>query len=387
MNHFLFFIIAMTLLPWLFGSYAIFGFNITGWSWVLTATLSSLLLLKSIKFIAFPLTIWLPWLCFLSLYWFLGRENPYALQSFLQMVSPFAVCIAASTFRPTNQQLENIVFWITRLAWIAWILLLIRMPMIFFGILPVHGFMAAEMIGLLLLGACYASFYACGSKRHLLHYCAMVLITLISLTRGPIIAISSCLPLTIAPLGIRKRLILSCFLIVFALLIFNTERMQQRMFYSGSGEITDLRYDNPNLRTTGRISFYDILWTGFQNSPILGNGFNSYRSTFAKLGMADTLPHNDWLKLMHDIGIVGAGLYLLTMIIQTLHLFRIARFSNGVQQMLAYGAASAFVPYALIMMTDNVILYVQYFGNLHFALIGIIYGAIRAEWEEYNYYA
>jgi hypothetical protein len=48
-------------------------------------------------------------------------------------------------------------------------------------------------------------------------------------------------------------------------------------------------------------------------------------------------------------------------------------------QMLAYGAATAFVPYAIIMLTDNIILYVQFFGNLHFALIGIIYGALQRE--------
>jgi hypothetical protein len=47
--------------------------------------------------------------------------------------------------------------------------------------------------------------------------------------------------------------------------------------------------------------------------------------------------------------------------------------------MLVYGAASAFVPYSLIMLTDNVILYVQFFGNLHFTLIGIIYGALRQD--------
>jgi len=165
---------------------------------------------------------------------------------------------------------------------------------------------------------------------------------------------------------------------VLAFALFNTERMQQRMFYSGRGEISDLRWDNPDLQTSGRKAFYEVLWPSFENNPLWGNGFNSYRDVMINAGIITVaLPHNDWLKLLHDMGIVGAGLYLFTMLVQIFFLLRIARWSSGNLQLLAYGAASAFVPYMLIMFTDNVILYVQFFGNVHFALIGIVYGAAR----------
>jgi O-antigen ligase len=237
--------------------------------------------------------------------------------------------------------------------------------------------MTAEMIGLLLLGACYASFYACGSSSHLYYYLTMLAITVISLTRGPIMSMLSCLPLTLAPLAINKRIMFCAAMIICTMILFNTERVQQRMFYSGSGEVADLRLNNPQLRTSGRSAMWDILWIGVEREPWLGNGWNSHRVTLLKSGTTLYLPHNDWLKLLYDMGIVGVGIYLITMILQMFSLARIARWSSGAQQMLAYSVATAFIPYALIMLTDNVILYVNFFGNLHFALIGIIYGALR----------
>jgi hypothetical protein len=293
------------------------------------------------------------------------------------MLSPLAVGCAASIFRTGDMQLKNVIHWISRLAWISWILLLVRVPMIMTGVLPGHGFMSPEMIGLLLLASLYASFYACGSGRHLYYYLSMLAITVISLTRGPIVAMLSCLPLTLAPLKIYRRILLCGAMIICAIIIFHTDRIQQRMFWSGSGELTDLYWSNPDLKKNARDVMFDILWDGVEKRPLLGNGFNTSRTGLLNSRLEQYLPHNDWLKLLHDMGCAGAGLYLITMVLQVLFLVRIASRSAGAHRMLAYGAATAFVPYALIMLTDNVILYVQFFGNLHFALIGLVYGALR----------
>jgi len=178
--------------------------------------------------------------------------------------------------------------------------------------------------------------------------------------------------------GDKKRILLIVVIMLCAIVIFNTERVQQRMF-SGSGKISDVRWDNPDFITTGRSVFVDVLWPGVEQEPVWGNGFNSYRSVFTETGLERALPHNDWLKLWHDFGAMGMGLYALTMLLQIFFLTRIARRSTGAHRMLAYGAATAFVPYMLIMFTDNVVLYVQFFGNLHFALIGMVYGAVIGE--------
>ena len=384
MNWFMMLIVAMVMISWLFEGEQIFGFDITGWSWVIPEALAVIICLVNINRIVFPVGLWLPWVGLLLLYWFFGRENPDADQNLLQKLSPLAVGCAVSIFRPDNLQLETVIRWISRFAWIAWILLFIRVPMIITGTLPNYGFMTAEMIGLLLFGACYASFYACGSGRHLYYYIAMLGITVTSLTRGPIVAMITCLPLTSAPLTTRKRILFCVTMIICAVIIFNTDRVQQRTFLSGHGSIADLRWDNPDFQKSGRTTFLDVLWPNVEEHFVWGNGFNSYRSAFNEAGLERSLPHNDWLKLLHDMGIVGVGLYLITMVVQMLFLIRIARWSSGAHQMLAYGVATAFIPYALIMLTDNVVLYVQFFGNLHFALIGMIYGTMHNYEETYN---
>lgn len=376
MNYFMLMIIAAALIPWYFGNFEIWGFNITGWAWVIPMVISALICLSKIPFITFPFGLWIFWIGLLVVYWYFGRNNLNALQSLFQMLSPVVIGCAASTFRSDNWQMENIIHWLTRLAIIAWLLLIIRLPMILTGALPGYGFMAAEMIGLLLLGACYASFYACGSQRHLYYYFSMLVITLVALVRGPMVAMLSCMPLTFAPLGIRKRVVMVTVLLICGIVIFNTDRVQQRMFATGSGDIKDVRLNNPDLRDTARKAMWDELLVGVKEKPFFGNGWNSHREILLRAGFKTYAPHNDWLKLWHDIGATGIGLYGLTMFLQIFFLVRIARRSTDAHRMLAYGAATAFIPYMLIMLTDNVVLYVQFFGNLHFALIGIVYSAV-----------
>jgi len=377
MNRFMMLIIAMAMIPWIYGGEQIYGYNITGWSWVIPASLAGIICLVNIGKIVFPLGLWLPWCIILTVYWYYGQNNPDATQSLFQMLSCIAIGCAASIFRPDDMQLKNIVRWITYTAWVAWILLIIRVPMLLMGLIPGSAFLAPEMIGLLLFGACYASFYACGSGRHLYYYLAMLVPTIISLTRGPIVAMLSCLPLTTAPMTAGKRILLCAAMVICALVIFNTDRVQEKMFYSGRGELTDVHWGNPELKTHGRSAMWDVLWDGVEKEPWFGNGWNSHRAALLHAGFLTYLPHNDWLKLLYDMGILGTGLYLFTMVLQIFFLMRLARWSEGARQMLAYSAATAFIPYILIMLTDNVVLYVQYFGNLQFALIGIVYGAMR----------
>jgi hypothetical protein len=43
---------------------------------------------------------------------------------------------------------------------------------------------------------------------------------------------------------------------------------------------------------------------------------------------------------------------------------------------LSFGAVSAFAPFVVVMYVDNPLVYVQYFGNLQFAILGICYGSL-----------
>ena len=88
-----------------------------------------------------------------------------------------------------------------------------------------------------------------------------------------------------------------------------------------------------------------------------------------------THPHNDWLRFLYDYGIVGAGLFLLTVIAQVRHLLKKARMCEGEIRTFFFGAASTFLPFVLMMFTDNIVLYAAFYGNLQFTIIGLAYAA------------
>ncbi|MFC1828168.1 hypothetical protein ACFL0O_00980 [Thermodesulfobacteriota bacterium] len=57
------------------------------------------------------------------------------------------------------------------------------------------------------------------------------------------------------------------------------------------------------------------------------------------------------------------------------HALRSAKTAAPENRLLFLTGASAFVFMALMMITDNIMVYVSYFGNLHFTILGIAYAA------------
>jgi hypothetical protein len=56
-------------------------------------------------------------------------------------------------------------------------------------------------------------------------------------------------------------------------------------------------------------------------------------------------------------------------------------------QILIFAGASSFLPFVLLMFTDNVILYAAFFGNLQFTILGLVYAAQKTrEIDVRNYY-
>ena len=40
--------------------------------------------------------------------------------------------------------------------------------------------------------------------------------------------------------------------------------------------------------------------------------------------------------------------------------------------------ATSFIPYVVMMYSDNIMVYVSYFGNFQFAILGMAYGSLAA---------
>ena len=367
-------IVGLTFMSWLLGG-VVFGYAWAGLAWVVAFLLTPVICLYRMKQITFPVLIWLPWIVILTFYFYVGRDCPDSTQSFFQMLTPLVVGCMASTLRPTKAHMERFIEGLGKLTWVIWLLVFIKLPGTLAGHLQEFGTLPAESISCLFFASCYVNFYACGNKAYLYHYIAMLLVPVVTITRGPMVAMLAIFPLCPVPfISIRKRVLIFLGIVIMALAVFQMQRVQTDMFYSGHGTISDLYWGNPDLKTSGRSAMWDVLLEGAREHPYLGHGMNASRIALLEHGFTLYLPHNDWLKIWYDFGMTGVVGYLLTMSIQGYLLVRIARRHEGPVRLLAYAAGTTFIPYAMIMLTDNVILYVQFFGNIQFALIGLIYG-------------
>ena len=115
-----------------------------------------------------------------------------------------------------------------------------------------------------------------------------------------------------------------------------------------------------SVNTSGREKYWSTTWDSYLTSPIVGHGAGS-----ADLLVTDTYgkadhPHNDYLRILHDLGAIGAVLWIAGYL---LLLIRCAMAWNagprGVPSTeLHMTATLGLIAVAIAMITDNVVIYV-----------------------------
>jgi O-antigen ligase len=111
----------------------------------------------------------------------------------------------------------------------------------------------------------------------------------------------------------------------------------------------------------------------------LGHGTGSTRVFIKKRTGGLAYPHNDWLLTLHDHGIFGTAVYTLCLLLAMFHALRRAKTASGESRLLFLAGASSFIPFALIMFTDNIMVYASYYGNLQFTILGLAYASKRVK--------
>lgn len=364
-------------LPWLVPSSAL------GWLIPLVAVLWFFLPLMRQS--TYPWKLWLPWVLWVA-YYVLGAEAEHAFQRSVMLLVPLAVGMATSALRPSP------ALFFTLGKWIRWctlaFLLVAGLATGFLENLQLGGpagFAAGSMTAVIL--ACwFAARYASGERRALIWWFLLALVPIIALTRMTMLAAAITLPLTLAPLKWRSRLAMLAVLAIAGLAVFQTERVQAKMFYNSRGTLEEaargflasLQGKEASVELgafaqTGRVVVNAALLKGIAEAPWLGHGTNASEAMAMQYGQAH--PHNDWLRLRYDYGLLGTLLFAASLVGQVRHAVRLARRVGGEAAICLYAGASAFLPMALLMLTDNVILYAPFFGNLQFMMLGLGYAA------------
>lgn len=359
-------------------SFSILGFRVTGWAWLGGLTMAVMVLAAKSASPVLPLALWAPWLLMVAIYSFAGFDH--SLQSAAQTICPVLVGLAASTLRPTEFALRGFLS-LLRKGGILFliVIVLLRLPMLLLGRLPEVTGLAAEAISSLIFQSLFLCAYLLRKrKQDLVLFLCFAAVPIITVTRGPILGSLMLLLCILAPLKLRIRVLILSLALIAGVAAFHTDRVQKKMFWSGQGTLKDLKWDNTNLIKSGREAMWDELKLGIADQPWFGHGGNADAARLIRAGFPLYLPHNDWLRILYNYGRVGCGLYILAMVGQVIHGLYMARRASPTGRILFFAALSAFVPYATLMMTDNILIYAQFFGNLQFLILGLAYGSLAA---------
>jgi O-antigen ligase/polysaccharide polymerase Wzy-like membrane protein len=110
-----------------------------------------------------------------------------------------------------------------------------------------------------------------------------------------------------------------------------------------------------SLNLSGREQFWSFTWHGFLRRPIFGHGLGaSERAIDSAFGVAIGHPHNDFLRLLFDFGVVGAALWCVGYVLLTREVVRRRRRSR---EPVHTAALLVLVALPIAMFTDNVLVY------------------------------
>lgn len=358
------------------GAGQILGFNVKGIAWFLVFWIGILILIQKKFPMTFPIWIWCPWLILLTVYYIYATVDN-STQRFGMLICPILAGMAASTIRITpgqwNMLLRLTIWMIVGL----WLVGLINTGAIQTMKIPEITGLAAEVMTAGLLACLFAILYVNGGKKWFFFWMIATALPVFAVTRMAILASLLTLPLTLAPFSWRKRILILVICGILGLAAFHSERVQRKMFYSGRGELTDLSFDNPNMRTTGRVFMWDQMKLEMEKSPWLGFGLNAQEVFLFRLFGFQGQPHNDWLRLRFDFGWLGTIVFGLCMLMQLCHAWWTAKHCHGPSRILLFTGAMAFIYFSLLMISDNIIIYASFFGNLHFTFLGLGYSLAK----------
>lgn len=361
------------------------GAGLSFLGWLVPLLGAGVFLVTHAPHIRFPAVIWLPWMLW-AVFYLIFAEAANALQRTVMMFTPIVVGAAFSAMAVNPALLERCHGWLVVLFWVFMGAAAAQTGLLVTGKLYNVTTFATGSITASLLAAWFAVLYAIGRQnKHLLCWLLLAAVPVLANTRTGMVAVALTLPLVLCPYPFYKRALIIGVLVVVGIGLFYTERIQQKMFYSGEGTLQEA-IDNTyaaftgegkmdfNFATSGRYWLNRILSARLDEAYWFGHGANTTEAVSVSITNV-THPHNDWLRLRYEYGVIGTVLFGGAMLVTALHALGRARRLRSSQGFFLYAGASAFIPMAIFMFTDNVIMYAAWFGNLHFALLGIGYAS------------
>ncbi|TDH57866.1 O-antigen ligase domain-containing protein [Dankookia rubra] len=158
------------------------------------------------------------------------------------------------------------------------------------------------------------------------------------------IVLALCFDVVVSPIISQKsRKFLAATIVVLVSLtaIFTTQ------IFEGIADLLDLEETNANSVSLGRYDIAVKLWTELESAPLMNYvvGFGPGSADQISTENFNLNPHNDWLKIIIDYGVIGFVVFHLVFLIIT----RVSRLGIMI-----------YLYNATLMVTDNVLIYMIY---------------------------
>ena len=356
-------------------------FNISGLAWSGTLLVALIVLAQRAPNWRFPFKIWLPWFFLLLVYLPESLSSPLdprvsPIQRSCQVVTPMIVALALSTYCIPPRLLTKFIHYFRLFLVLFWFLAIMM------NLQAILALRTTGLAGQAMTGMLGCTFFLCRyflKRRYndLVMYVLMATMPILAVTRT-VIAVTLMLPnIILVPLSLFRRLVIIGVTLLTGVSVFFLPQVQKKMFQSGSGQLNDLSFENEELATSGRAFLWDNLFAYAQNSPWFGHGTGQGES-FCYKNTPVGYPHNDWLLTYADYGVFGVSVYLLCNLWMMWDCWRHARkVRHPTRKLFFYAGASSFIPFMLVMFTDNIMVYASFFGILQYTIIGLAYGSLN----------
>jgi O-antigen ligase len=141
--------------------------------------------------------------------------------------------------------------------------------------------------------------------------------------------------------------------------IMSVPALEDRFTSEGDQGVT---VNGTTISTEGRARIWDTVLRDAMRSPIIGHGAGTATDLVTEqFGASIAQPHNDYLRIFHDYGLVGITLwvgFVISLFSALRRRYRVAKsFGNIMQQRNVVAALSGLVMVLLSMTTDNIIIY------------------------------
>ena len=147
------------------------------------------------------------------------------------------------------------------------------------------------------------------------------------------------------------------------------EPLRERFFGGYTTEVAG----GLEVSTSGRDALWPVVIDSAMRSPIVGQGLGSSQEALTVFGDAAAHPHNDYLRVWHDLGLVGLACFvagLLAMLVTLWRDWRRPAAATSPSRGLSLAGLLAVLAFALAAITDNAVIY-----GFVMAPLGVVAGA------------